>query len=150
MSCCQKTNLKSNLPCFMKLAMSYWATKIRLIISKLNLRLTNKNAKQTSLPENIWVYNIYVPIIPLKKFFKRINQILLMAKLFHLTPIRWKTLASVFLNVGQAVLLFSFAALFAPKAVNLTDDYSKVLVVFAFISGLLSILFGVIISEKGK
>ena len=73
-----------------------------------------------------------------------------MAKLFHLTPIRWKTLASVFLNVGQAVLLFSFAALFATKAVNLTDDYSKVLVVFAFISGLLSILFGVIISEKGK
>lgn len=81
---------------------------------------------------------------------KRINKLLLAVKLFHLTPARWKSLASVFLNVGQAVLLFSFAAFFAPKVINLTDEYSKGLTLFAFFSGLTSIAFGVIISEKGK
>lgn len=69
---------------------------------------------------------------------------------FTLTPVRWKVLTSAFSNMSQAVILFSFAAFFAPKVVNLNENSSKELAIFAFVSGLLLLFAGVIMSEKGK
>lgn len=67
-----------------------------------------------------------------------------------LTNTQWKLLASAFSNIGQAVILFSFAALFVPETVQLSKDFSQTLAVEFFIGGLLTLTAAVIIVRKGK
>lgn len=66
------------------------------------------------------------------------------------TSSQWKLLASAFSNIGQAVILFSFAALFVPEAVQLAGNFSQKLALEFFIGGLLIITAAVIIVRKGK
>lgn len=73
-----------------------------------------------------------------------------MKKLLSLTPAQWKTLASALSNIGQAVILFSFAAYFVPQSLNLPESFSKQFPVLAFLDGVLILAVAVIISKKGK
>lgn len=73
-----------------------------------------------------------------------------MKKLFKLSPAQWKVLSSAFSNMGQAVILFAFAALFTPQTVNLSENFSKQFAILALIYGLLLLGVGVIIVKKGK
>lgn len=73
-----------------------------------------------------------------------------MKKLFRLSPAQWKVLSSAFCNMGQAVILFAFAALFVPQTVNLSENFSKQFAILALIYGLLLLGVSVIIVKKGK
>lgn len=68
----------------------------------------------------------------------------------NLTPHQWKTLASALSNIGQAIILFSFAAYFVPKTINLPNDFSKEFPILTFIDGVFILAVAVIISKKEK
>lgn len=67
-----------------------------------------------------------------------------------LLPQQWKLLASVSSNIGQAIILFSLAAIFVPEAISLTKDYPKFFALSFFLAGLLILVGAVIITKKGK
>lgn len=71
-----------------------------------------------------------------------------MVKLFHLTPARWRILASISSHIGQAVTLFSLAALFVPETVGLTRDFSKIFASRTLIAGLLLLVAAVIMTRE--
>ena len=73
-----------------------------------------------------------------------------MVQLFKLTPTQWKTFSSGLSNISQGIILFSLAAFFVPKAVNLDEDFSKQFATLSFIGGLLLFIVSIIISGKGN
>lgn len=67
-----------------------------------------------------------------------------------LSPEQWKLLAGAFSNMGQAIVLFSLAALFVPEAIGLIKSFSRFIAGGYLLAGLTVLLLGVILTEKGK
>ena len=67
-----------------------------------------------------------------------------------LTPLQWKHLASIFSNIGQAIVLFSAAAFFVPEAFGLTKNFSKTTAFVFFAGGLITLVMSVIMIKKEK
>lgn len=67
-----------------------------------------------------------------------------------LNSAQWKLLASAVSNISQAIILFSFAAFFVPETVGLSRNFSQIVSVGIFISGLLTLLLAAIIVRRGK
>ena len=70
-------------------------------------------------------------------------------KILKFNQLQWKLLANAFSNIAQAIILFSFASFFVPETVGLSRDFSRLLSVGFFISGLLILGVAVTISKKG-
>lgn len=73
-----------------------------------------------------------------------------MFKAPKLTPNQWKLLSSAFSNIGQAIILFSLAAVFVPETINLSKEYSKLFGICYLIAGWIVLTIGVIILNRGK
>lgn len=73
-----------------------------------------------------------------------------MGTLFRLTHSQWKLLASALSNIGQAVILFSLAAIFVPETVGLSKDFSQFYARNFLFSGLFTLVVAVIMARKGK
>lgn len=73
-----------------------------------------------------------------------------MIKWFKLTPTQWKVFGSGLSNISQAIILFSLAAFFVPRAVNLQEDFPKIFASIIFIWGLFLFVVSIIISKKGN
>ena len=69
---------------------------------------------------------------------------------FKLTPAQWKVLASALSNIGQGVILFSFAAIFVPEAVSLSNNFPKQFGIETLIGGLILLLCAIIMSREKK
>ena len=63
---------------------------------------------------------------------------------------QWELIAKALSNIGQAIILFAFAALFVPETVGLSKDFSKVLAFGSFVVGLFILWNAVIIIKKGE
>lgn len=63
---------------------------------------------------------------------------------------QWKLLSGAFSNIGQAIILFSLAALFVPEAVGLSKNFSRFLAVGFLMFGLTTLYTAVIMSKRGK
>ncbi len=53
-------------------------------------------------------------------------------------------------NIGQALMLFSLAAGFAPDVINLQPDFSKFIALIAFVLGIVLLAASVIIIKRKK
>lgn len=73
-----------------------------------------------------------------------------MAKSIRLTSAQWKVLVSAFSNMGQAIILFSLAALFVPEIVNLTHEFSRIYAIIFLLGGLALLISSVLTARKGK
>ncbi len=73
-----------------------------------------------------------------------------MIKFFRLSNDKWQVLSSALSHIGQAIILFSLAALFVPEAVSLSKDFSRVFALIYLIGGLLILCIAVIIRDRGK
>lgn len=71
-----------------------------------------------------------------------------MIKSPKLTPVQWKLLANAFSNIGQAIILFSLASLFAPEAINLPREFSRQIALGFLTCGFFTLGVGVIIARK--
>ncbi len=65
----------------------------------------------------------------------------------RLTPNQWRVLASALSNISQAVILFSFAAIFVPEAISLEKDFPKQLGIYALLSDLWLLLCAIMMSR---
>lgn len=65
-----------------------------------------------------------------------------------LTPAQWKLLSSAFSNIGQAIILFSLAAIFVPQVVNLPGEFPSLSALSYFFGGTFLLWTGVIIAKK--
>lgn len=65
-----------------------------------------------------------------------------------LRPPQWRRLASVFSNVGQAIVIFSLAAVFVPEVVGLKLGFPRLVGFLYLFWGLIIIMGAVILSYK--
>lgn len=73
-----------------------------------------------------------------------------MIKWFKLTKDQWKILASALSNIGQGVILFSFAAIFVPEVVSLSNNFPKQSGIETLMGGLILLLCAIIMSREKK
>ena len=73
-----------------------------------------------------------------------------MKRLPRLAPPQWKILSSAFSNMGQAIILFSFAAFFVPQTVSLPENFSRSFSFLTSLIGLSFLIVAVIMSGKDK
>lgn len=66
-----------------------------------------------------------------------------------LTHPQWKLLASGLSNIGQAVILFSLAAIFVPEVVSLSGIFSRFVAIGYLSCGLFILIVAVILSRRG-
>ena len=65
-----------------------------------------------------------------------------------LHPSQWKRLTSALSTIGQAIVIFSLAAIFVPEAVGLPTDFSKIIGFIYLFCGLIIIVGVVILAIK--
>ncbi|MBI2334780.1 hypothetical protein HYU96_03165 [Candidatus Daviesbacteria bacterium] len=73
-----------------------------------------------------------------------------MIRRLKLTPAKLKIFASASSNIGQAIILFSFAAFFFPEVVSLPINFPKEFAFLTFVGGLLLIIGAAIINPEDK